>query len=579
MSKIFALTKVILKNNSNLFSSFFKKGDKNGNKKNTVINIVLLIAFVFLAISIFSVSYEILKFAKLDSNNEPIALDHTYIQNLLTLVIPYLFLSIFIFSNTLIVSIFFLSSDSHVYLAMPLKPYEIFLARFFSSLVSIYLIEFILLLPMNIAFNIITEAGFFIYLHQILIFVALPFVPICIAFLLTSLIDKIIKIQRHKEAFSIIYSLLSIIGIVGLEMIMQSIVPDGDISSNPAIIGQVKEIIANKAQAFAFFKPFNSCIMDGYFLNSLDGTLSTILFFSICALVIIFTSFLANRFYLKSIMGENEIGQKKKKEKLDLKKKRTKSIFWSYVQKEWRCLYRSPGYLVQVLFPPFIFLAICVVSISTVYFKSQAGKEEFMQTLAIVKTFLALENPLAPFIVVSLSIFLSFIMLPSASAISREGKNIYFMKMIPLSYMKQIHAKMLIGVLFSFILMALLFIGGTFILSLDWYLPLVYILPALLWILMMNYIMIYIDLTHPYLDWENEVAAVKQNRSVVITMILVFAASILFIGIGIVLYSFFPQIPGYIYLIFLTMVSIMTIALIEWKLHKNVTRIFHEMET
>lgn len=134
--------------------------------------------------------------------------------------------------------------------------------------------------------------------------------------------------------------------------------------------------------------------------------------------------------------------------------------------------------------------------------------------------------------------------------------------------MKQIHAKMSVGVLFATFFMLIIFIGGTIFLQLPWYLPILYFPLSFFTIIMINYIMILMDLKHPYLDWENEVAAMKQNRSVVMTMLILLGLFFAIILLGILFYSL--AIPGYILLILLTAIVIGLTILIEKRCRKRI---------
>lgn len=93
---------------------------------------------------------------------------------------------------------------------------------------------------------------------------------------------------------------------------------------------------------------------------------------------------------------------------------------------------------------------------------------------------------------------------------------------------------------------------------------------------MINYIMILMDLKHPYLDWENEVAAMKQNRSVVMTMLILLGLFFAIILLGILFYSL--AIPGYILLILLTAIVIGLTILIEKKMQKKDILLFKHLE-
>ena len=202
--------------------------------------------------------------------------------------------------------------------------------------------------------------------------------------------------------------------------------------------------------------------------------------------------------------------------------------------------------------------------------------EELAEAIEYFRSVIALNSPIAPFIICAISALFSTMILAFASAISREGKNAYLLKVLPISPMKQIHAKMSVGVLFASFFMLIIFIGGTIFLQLPWYLPILYFPLSFFTTIMINYIMILMDLKHPYLDWENEVAAMKQNRSVVMTMLILLGLFFAIILLGILFYSL--AIPGYILLILLTAIVIGLTILIEKKMQKKDILLFKHLE-
>lgn len=574
MNKTLLLASVIFKNNSNFFAQF--GNTQNNKKKGKIAAIVLVAAFIFIGISIYSLSYSLFSVGLLDAEGNPSPLDTIYIKNLLTVLIPYISLFLFLFLNSLVVSIFFLSNDSHIYLALPLKPYQIFLARLISTLLSSYIIEFVLLFPIFLSFNIVTNASLLIYINEVLLFLSLPLLPIAFTFILTTIIDLVLHIQKHREAFSFVYSIMMIVGIVGLELIMQFALPDENFKENVAVIGQIKTLIKNQAEALSFLDFINQFVVKGFISNHFDGFLNILIFVLISFSVTCLVSFISNIFYQKSIMGEGE-SSKKNHANRKIKDVQRHSSFYSYCLKEWKLLFRSPSACIQIIFPPFLVIILLIISIIVTYSKNQETMKELSTTIAAFKDIISLANPVAPFIICIGSAFFSTLLVSSASAISREGKSAYLLKVLPISPMKQIHAKMSVGVLFTSLLTLLILIGGTIFLKLPWYLPFVYFPLSFLTILLFNYIMIQMDLNHPYLDWENETAAIKQNRAVLFTILILFAIMIGFVLIGLLFYIL--SIPGYVALIIMTCLTLLFSFLIEKKMQKKEASLFIHLES
>ncbi len=582
MSRILSLTKVILKNSTNIFGNFSskKEGSRDKNKnKGAVLAIILLICFLVVGVSLFFTGYEILKIAKLSESGETIDVDWNFIENLLTVIAPYFFFFIFVFLNTLVASIFFLSNDNKIFLALPIKPHEIFLARFFSCLVTAYILELVFIVPLNVAYLTVLNPGFIVFINQILYFLFFPLIPISLTFFITIIIDKIIGIQKHREVFSLIYPLLSVIGIVLVELAMQSISPSDSPSNNVEVIAALKESIASLADSWGFLAPISKFLTYGYIFNNLSGLLYALCFSAISVAVVTLATLTAGAAYQKSMIGDNEKSRKSHKKsgevlKTDVKKR---SPITTYIQKEIRMIVRSPAALMQLIFPPIIFTAMFAVSIFSVYFTSDKMQEEFQQIILYVQNLMSFENGLMPFIVIGVTLILNTMIVASATAISREGKNAYLIKSIPLKASTQVRIKMIPGLFFSLLMLFILVIACTLGFSLPWYFPLIVAFPIILWSLVANYIMILIDLNKPYLEWENETASIKQNRSTIFSMLILFALVIVIAGLGVVVFLF-SSLDSTLFLIILTVLAIILIVIMETYIKKHNNTLFKNFE-
>ncbi len=112
------------------------------------------------------------------------------------------------------------------------------------------------------------------------------------------------------------------------------------------------------------------------------------------------------------------------------------------------------------------------------------------------------------------------------SALSREGKRIYVMKIIPVPYHQQILAKMATGFLFSMCGISLMFVIVIAVIQPGFLMSLLLLLVLPGAAALTNITGIIFDLIWPKLHWDNEQKAVKQNMNVVygIMAAIVFAA-------------------------------------------------------
>ncbi len=110
----------------------------------------------------------------------------------------------------------------------------------------------------------------------------------------------------------------------------------------------------------------------------------------------------------------------------------------------------------------------------------------------------------------------------ASTAISREGKNLYFLKYIPVPYMTQIYAK-IVSAFYVEAAALVIFYGIVFYLfRIDLVFFVLSLLIVFLASLVINQIGIFLDITWPKLNWDTEQKAVKQNFNSVIHMFLGF---------------------------------------------------------
>lgn len=579
MNRIIALSKTILKNNTNFFSNFAsQKKEKKSTNNNNRLFILVLICFLFVAITMYFTAYNALIIAKYNNEGLTNIINWNYIESLLTIIIPFLFIFLFLFLNTLVVSIFFLSNDNKLLLSLPVKPFEIFIARFISCLVTAYFLELIFIVPLNVAYLFVINHGFFIIINQILYFICFPFLPIVLTFFITLLIDKIIHIRQHRQFFAIFYPLLTILGVVFLSIGMEKLVPSDIVFDDIASIESIQLSIISLSDSLSFLKPFGHFISNGFIKNNFHGLLTTLLFFLSSLAIICLASLIANGFYQKSLLCDDDNQRNKRKTsecvKIENKKANYKTM---YLSKDYKMIFRSPSAIMNLLLPPIVFIVVFAISIGTVYFSSEQGIEDFNATIAFVQSFISFDNALFPFLLSGLALIISIMILVSATSISREGKNAYLMKIIPIKASTQIHLKMIPGISFSAFLFLILSISCSILFSLKWYYVLLSLIIMILWSIVANYFMILIDLSKPFLNWDNEVAAIKQNRSSVVSMLIIFGMIIILSIMGLALYLT-SNMTGTIPFIGLIIIALTLIAIMEIYIQKKQETILKNIE-
>ena len=111
----------------------------------------------------------------------------------------------------------------------------------------------------------------------------------------------------------------------------------------------------------------------------------------------------------------------------------------------------------------------------------------------------------------------------SSTAISREGKNLYFMKYIPVPYTTQIYSKILSAFYVESAGLLILYGILYYIFRVDFWFIILSLIVVLLASLFIYQVGIFIDISRPKLNWDTEQKAVKQNLNSLIHIFLGFA--------------------------------------------------------
>jgi len=503
MRKFKALFIVMLKNTFNLLDGRTKR-----SKLNKFMGLFLIVAFMPTLYSLYMLAKEGM-YMLLPLQQEGLVLSLLFIA----LSSVTFFMSIF-----LVPAVYYFSKDSETLLALPLKPEEIVLSKFCLSVVYEYLTTFLLAIPVLVAYIQVMNPDVFFYVKVLIILLLSPVVPLAFGAVIIMVIMAFVPFFKNRDLFNYASGFLALAFAIGINMVV-----GGTASlSQEKLLAMLTEGNNSLLAIFKFMFPNLPFAIQ----SLVDGSwLSFILFLVITALVVFVFLTISKIVYFIGIIGVNETaaGRKQLNLKAYQKETSTKGALMSYFLKEMRLMIRTPIYLLNNIATAFILPIIFMVSIGS----SVSGEEEFS---AFIKS-IDWTNPdlllIVSFAGLALGLMMSTLNLITPTALSREGSNIFFMKYIPMSYVKQIQAKIMSGLVVSFFGILFSLVAAVFLLKMH---PIVIILILVMSIqgmIFMNYLGMIVDLIRPKLVWEQEAAAVKQNLNAAFTMIPAFALSFL----------------------------------------------------
>ncbi|MCI8617102.1 MAG: hypothetical protein HFJ60_02445 [Clostridia bacterium] len=499
IKNIFNLTKIFLKNS---FQNPYII-DKKTNRINKKSIFVWLLIIVMIAISYLSM--EVIK-VLVDINQPTIFLNVFFL----------IFNIIMIFQVTLAsTNIYFFSKDLELILPLPISTRELLIAKFNTILINLYFSEFIFAFFPLLIYGIFTYSGLLYYLYLFIILLIFPILTNLIISIIMMLFMKFSKFIKNKDIFQVVITLIFIFMIFLLEFkIGKNVI--NKVENNYNINNQqVMQEIDNSNNKFEninkYFLIINPIINILNNCNKLNSIFELIKIIFINLLFFIIFIFIGEKYYLKNILKNNNNYYIKKIIINNLEKKSKKiNKGISYIRKEFKLIFKNPVFFTQCIFPIlmlmvsiFIIMLIALPNIRTILTTDILGEKiKISVDLSVICLILG---------IIQLVFSLSSI---SISAISREGKNAIFMKIIPIDFYKQFLYKsvpqIFINMILIFIILIfikLIFPGFNFI-----YLIFLFILANLLNILNSN-LMVLVDLYRPNLNWSADYEAIKNSNN------------------------------------------------------------------
>jgi len=201
-----------------------------------------------------------------------------------------------------------------------------------------------------------------------------------------------------------------------------------------------------------------------------------------------------------------------------------RSPLMALLLRELRSMNREPVYFLN---GPFIILLLPIVLGISLYFS--VGNQASIQEISN-----AARTLMSPVQQVLISIitgaFLGSATSITCTALSRDAKQLGYLKTLPVSPRLFLGAKLLHGSTFGFV-GAIVAVGiSSFLFQVDEPLLLLVLGASSVLSVLFNLLGLYIDTLNPALNWENPVAAMKQNINAVVMMLL---EMLIFAGIGV----------------------------------------------
>ncbi|MEN6348608.1 MAG: hypothetical protein ABFD08_04305 [Syntrophomonas sp.] len=446
---------------------------------------------------------------------------------ILTLGIVLVSSIVFVFGIFYVINFFYFAADAQNLLSLPLSGWQVLGARFSVVIIYEYLSELPFLLPPLIIYGVKSGAPVLYWLYAAIGFLLVPLLPLGLATIPTVVVMRFANLSRRKDLLKILGGLLVIALAVGYQFLFQKTGPD---AMDPAFL---QNLLTDRSGLMNLMsRVFPSTRYLGLALINAGqsaGIMNLLIFTGLSFLAVTLAWVTGEKLYFKGLVGSSETTARRKKLSQSDYQRMGKGLppVISYWAKEMRLLFRTPTYFINsvmtnLLIPVLITIPFIIQS------HNQKTAMPWEQLLNGDKGQIILMS-----IIIGVIVFMAGSNAITATSISREGKELFISKYIPLSYRGQIHAKLLSAYLLGIIGAVLIIIAVKILMPLDNLLIGMLLGISLVAIAPVIEAGLLIDLYNPKLKWENEQQAFKQNFNVVFSMLfaILLGGAILYIVI------------------------------------------------
>jgi ABC-2 type transport system permease protein len=434
---------------------------------------------------------------------------------LLTLAVLAGQLIILVFGLFYLISTFYFSRDLEFLVALPLKPSQIMLSKFAVVLINEYLTIAPLLLPVLIVYGIKNHAGPDYWLVMPLAYLLLPVIPLTAAGMVVVGMMRLVNIGRKKDLLIVIGSLVLVAAALVLQfgLTRAAGTPGEEAQRVIALIAAPEGLVQSIGRRFPPAIWATRFLHDGLFTAS--GFTGLALFAGLSVLLFGGLMAGAQRLFFGGLIGLSErsggpsLGAKAApKIRFSSGRRPVRAIFL----RELRLMNRTPIFLLNGV------LGVIIVPVLFALTPS-SGKpgDETSDIMRLITSAKPVTAALATTLFMVVCATLSGV---ASSSFSREGRQFWVSKIIPVDYRQQVWAKFL----HSLSIAALGIVSATAVLVFRFHLDAGMWLPGLVMALtvtaFLTCVNLAIDLARPLLDWISPQKAMKQNLNVLIAMLL-----------------------------------------------------------
>ncbi|MCL2234774.1 MAG: hypothetical protein FWC02_03750 [Firmicutes bacterium] len=509
MKNYLAVLKILIRNN---YFPTKEKGQKSDKGRIALVVSLAVLVVVFAPILIVGVFF-----------SAPVVYDLGLANEFIVVILAIASLLVLFFGVVAMLGYLYFSRDTEFFLSLPIKPSTIFMAKFTIIYVTELVIAALILFPTLITFGVAIGAQPTYYIFMIFGILFAPALPLMVASLLSIPIMYVVSFFKNRGAWASVFLILLVGTIFGFYFYFIQTISVGDGVDIEGMIESMADGMRTFAMIvypfLAFARAATSTASFGLSVGSSVVVNLLIFVVSIVTLVLI-ANVVSNLVYRRSASVQLE---GKKRVVKGNENFISSSPLSSLVKKEWRGIIRTPAFAYQCLMP----LVLTPIMIGVMGFMGGGigGNGYYDNGIDF--------SPHFQYFMLFLFVlmFSGAMNMTALSAITRDGQSVNLSKMLPVSYQKQVQAKLAISFILS-VIPGLLGIVIINIITFDFANMMMSVVFFALFAYAFSCFGIFNDLRKPKLDWTTPNQAMRQNMNLVVPMLLGMLASVVFFGIG-----------------------------------------------
>lgn len=389
-------------------------------------------------------------------------------------------------------TVFYFSRDTDLLLPLPVTADSIVLAKTGMILTSQVLVGTVMALPIFAAYWTV-HPDILKILVSLLVLVTLPLLPVFVLGLVMMVLMYVVPALRNKDRFNLVFGILTLIVAVGISTLSSSFGANPDmmaeLMNNPedlALINYVFPQIAWAARSVTTLGISDLCLYLGVTLLGLALFMVT-----------------ARKLFLPAVTNMGSTTRKARSRGIE----KEHPAWLACLLVENRMLLRTPAWFMNCLLPSFL-----IVIIFSAVFLIQ-GVPALLADIDLPDL-----TPWMPAIGIMTGLFVGSMSMITSTTFSREGQNLWRMKVIPVSMRTQILSRGLLGFLWSSAACELFILVAAWLLKADLLDVLLMSAGSLVTNVFVNGLGLLTDGWHPHLIWDDDTGAVKNNFTAMIEM-------------------------------------------------------------